>query len=270
VAAAAGRAEGRVESSLGLPSRVTDASLSLLQLRGVISRRLMFRLINATRAQTATAATAECSPCPAECGRFHLNEHESYTSEAAGRRVSLGEVVAVGGAIGLRLGTCECGALICHACKTLVDPADATTHMCKQGGAAVDPASKALLAKVCKACPGCGMPQQKTDGCALMMCGTVAHGRVADALRNGGCAYIFHWDTLEPQSAPSACTTATTSRLVVVPLALPTAHANRLPTSLLARPSHSPRCEMQSMIMATLASMGRCISVWASSQNARC
>ena len=27
----------------------------------------------------------------------------------------------------------------------------------------------------------------------------VAHGKVADALRNGGCAYIFHWDTLEAQ-----------------------------------------------------------------------
>ena len=30
-----------------------------------------------------------------------------------------------------------------------------------------------------------------------MMCGTEAHGSVAVALRNGGCAYIFHWETLE-------------------------------------------------------------------------
>ena len=33
--------------------------------------------------------------------------------------------------------------------------------------------------------------------CALIA--AVAHGKVADALRNGGCAYIFHWETLEAQ-----------------------------------------------------------------------
>lgn len=29
-----------------------------------------------------------------------------------------------------------------------------------------------------------------------MMCGTNAHGKVADALRNGGCAFIFDWATM--------------------------------------------------------------------------
>ena len=29
-----------------------------------------------------------------------------------------------------------------------------------------------------------------------MMCGTNAHGKVSDALRNGGCAHIFDWNTL--------------------------------------------------------------------------
>ena len=29
--------------------------------------------------------------------------------------------------------------------------------------------------------------------CHIMMCGTNAHGKVRDALRNGGCACIFDW-----------------------------------------------------------------------------
>jgi hypothetical protein len=30
-----------------------------------------------------------------------------------------------------------------------------------------------------------------------MMCGCEAHGRVADALRHGGCAFIFDWNTMQ-------------------------------------------------------------------------
>ena len=31
-----------------------------------------------------------------------------------------------------------------------------------------------------------------------MMCGTHAHGRLADALAHGGCGHLFYWDSLEP------------------------------------------------------------------------
>ena len=31
-----------------------------------------------------------------------------------------------------------------------------------------------------------------------MMCGTRAHGRVEDALRNGGCAHEFDWNSMRP------------------------------------------------------------------------
>eukprot|EP01050_Picozoa_sp_SAG11_P009814 SAG11_NODE_950_length_6408_cov_2.671739_2_plen_57_part_00 len=30
------------------------------------------------------------------------------------------------------------------------------------------------------------------------MCGTHAHGQLADALANGGCGFQFHWETGEP------------------------------------------------------------------------
>ena len=31
-----------------------------------------------------------------------------------------------------------------------------------------------------------------------MMCGTHAHGRLADALAHGGCGHLFYWDSVEP------------------------------------------------------------------------
>merc|ERR1711871_1903649 len=75
-------------------------------------------------------------------------------------------------------------------------PEDAQAHMCTQATATVNPATLALMAKIGKKCPGCGKFVQKTEGCDIMMCGTNAHGKVNDALRNGGCAYIFSWKSL--------------------------------------------------------------------------
>ena len=49
--------------------------------------------------------------------------------------------------VGLRLGQCPCGALVCHACKALVAPAEASVHLCRQGGVDVDSATSALMAK---------------------------------------------------------------------------------------------------------------------------
>ena len=46
-------------------------------------------------------------------------------------------------------------------------------------------------------CQGCGKFVERTAGCRTMMCGTNAHGKVADALRNGGCALIFSYASLK-------------------------------------------------------------------------
>jgi hypothetical protein len=69
--------------------------------------------------------------------------------------------------------------------------------MCKQASAETDKATLALMKRVGKKCPGCGKFVEKAEGCDVMMCGTSAHGKVADALRNGGCALIFDWRTLQ-------------------------------------------------------------------------
>ena len=42
------------------------------------------------------------------------------------------------------------------------------------------------------------MFMEKNEGCPSMTCGTRAHGRVEDALRNGGCAHEFDWNSMLP------------------------------------------------------------------------
>ena len=46
-----------------------------------------------------------------------------------------------------------------------------------------------------KNCPNCNRFIEKAAGCDIMMCGTNAHGKLADALANGGCGFQFHWSS---------------------------------------------------------------------------
>ena len=190
-----GRLAGRqTEASIG--GEVPVEALSFFQLRGVLSRPLLFRLVNASRSASGESLSADSFACPADCGLFLLRDHPSYhPSSTVLGEVGLGQMFSRRGPAGLRLGKCECGALICLACETVVPTQDAHVHVCKAGGEAMDPATQALIARIAKPCPGCGTLCQKTDGCQLMFCGTSAHGKVADALKNGGCGYIWHWDT---------------------------------------------------------------------------
>lgn len=98
--------------------------------------------------------------------------------------------------LAVRLGSCpSCASLVCTRCHGQVKAEAIRHHMCAQVSAVTDEATLQLMAKIGKKCPGCGRYMQKTEGCDIMMCGTNAHGRVADALRNGGCAYIWNWST---------------------------------------------------------------------------
>ena len=137
------------------------------------------------------------SACPAGCGTFFLDNHPSYNPRVQGQ-VALGEFFDVGQGIAVRLGQCPCGALVCSRCKALVDHRQAHTHVCKNATAEIDSATKALITKIGKACPACGMLIEKNQGCSTMMCGTRAHGQISEALRNGGCAHEFDWNSLRP------------------------------------------------------------------------
>eukprot|EP01043_Picozoa_sp_COSAG02_P019532 COSAG02_NODE_945_length_15722_cov_74.792357_2_plen_1852_part_00 len=162
--------------------RILPDALSFLEQRKVITREFLFRF----QKQNGGGDDEEkYFGCPAKCGRFLIEENVEFrTDKAHGIPV-------------MRLGACPCGACICLQCK-LEEQTSAATHQCPsvKGGAEIDAASLALVTKAGKKCPKCKSFVQRTEGCHVMMCGTNAHGKVADALRNGGCAHIFDWNTL--------------------------------------------------------------------------
>jgi hypothetical protein len=173
---------------------IDDMSLSFLQARGAIPRDLLFRFAKAARAgQPSSDEISNVSACPAGCGQYFYDEHSAYRDLP----VKLGDFFNVDeDNLAIRLGECTCGAAVCVRCKSVVEPDERATHMCKKVDAETDEKTKALMAKIGKKCPACGKLVEKTEGCNIMMCGTNAHGKVADALRNGGCAYIFDWTTM--------------------------------------------------------------------------
>ena len=193
-----------------------DAALSFLQLRDVISRDFMFRFIKASSRAAGLPDTEHAYfPCPSDCGRFLLSDDPSYAGllkrQAAAAAAAAAATAAASGGGGakdataadapadddLQLGSCPCGALVCVRCHGAHKPADGPFHICPDLQQLHDDvASSKLIASIGKKCPACGLIAQKDGGCDLMMCGTSAHGKVADALQNGGCAYIFHWSTL--------------------------------------------------------------------------
>lgn len=76
-------------------------------------------------------------------------------------------------------------------------------HICPQVLSApgpIDTLSSEMIASLCKRCPQCGFPCEKNDGCSVIQCGTTCHGKVTDALRNGGCSFLFDWKTLKGQN----------------------------------------------------------------------
>jgi hypothetical protein len=96
----------------------------------------------------------------------------------------------------LRLHLCPCGTPVCPACQ--LETHDPLTHTCSARRQATppDPATMAVMHSLGKPCPKCANFIEKAEGCDTMMCGCEAHGRVADALRAGGCGFIFSWNTM--------------------------------------------------------------------------
>lgn len=163
--------------------------------RGVIEQDFLFRfwkqVMNYERG--AEAEEVKSFACPGKCGRWLLQSHESYEREI-GAFFEIGERGMT--KLAMRLGACPCGIYICLRCHC--SERYAAGHVCAEAKAVDDKASLEMIQQMGKKCPACGMPIQKAEGCDLMMCGTTAHGKVQDALRNGGCAYIFSWNTLQP------------------------------------------------------------------------
>ena len=126
------------------------------------------------------ASAFEYTACPANCGHFLLDSDPSYAPKGESR---LGEFFDIKQGVAIRLGRCPCGALQCIRCKGLVPQKDVFSHVCAIATKDDDPASKALIAKIGKACPACGMFIEKNQGCSHMMCGDRASGTYQQALK---------------------------------------------------------------------------------------
>lgn len=92
----------------------------------------------------------------------------------------------------LRHGVCACGAFVCVRCERQVEEAD--KHECPDSAAPeVDPASIAMMAKICKPCPACGALIQKNEGCNFMTCSVCKDPN------------HFCWETGKPRYGPNGC-----------------------------------------------------------------
>ena len=66
--------------------------------------------------------------CPAKCGRYLLAKHRSYVKAGLGEYFDDGK-----GNVGLRLGRCPCGVLVCVRCKGAErDEAKVASHECPE------------------------------------------------------------------------------------------------------------------------------------------
>jgi hypothetical protein len=168
--------------------RILPPVLSFLEQRKVITQDFLLRFTKQDARESQEEDEEVYFPCPSKCGRFLLQPEEEYYTDPKHDIPCR------------RLGLCPCGATMCVACHR-EEAVSAAVHQCPDTagkGAQIDAASLALVASAGKKCPKCKSFVQRTEGCHVMMCGTNAHGKMADALRNGGCAHIFDWNTLLP------------------------------------------------------------------------
>eukprot|EP00948_MAST-09A_sp_MAST-9A-sp1_P000748 g748.t1 len=158
-------------------------ALSFLQKRSVITKELQFRFM---REQTKNEELF--FQCPGKCGNFLLDVDPTLVRGNDGK-------------IKVKIERCVCGVGVCVQCHALVPDKEMTTHKCPQAKKSKlqeDLETQSLMAKMGKKCPKCSMFVMKNGGCDYMMCGTVAHGSLKSAIRNGGCGHSFHWQTLKP------------------------------------------------------------------------
>lgn len=163
--------------------RVEGKALTFLERHGVIDKALQFRLM---RLQTREEEELFFQ-CPAPgCSELLVQTKPQLTLH--------------GSKVVVRIDRCPCGAAVCVGCHQVVADGETTQHECPVASADTsgDAASLLLMQSIGKKCPRCRMYVMKNGGCDYMMCGTRAHGKLADAIRNGGCGHCFSWKTGKP------------------------------------------------------------------------
>jgi hypothetical protein len=187
---------------------IEAGALTFLERRGIIDKEMQFRFLRLQRESTNETFPSFFN-CPAGCGNQLQDRDPEFMviprglTEAAGFQ----RVAKLGKCKGLTKAGEVCGARVCVQCHVLVTKLPAPKadgswydHKCPDLDKAEerDAATEALLRGIGKKCPNCGAFILKNGGCNIVMCGTSTHGRLADALKNGGCGYQFDWDSGQP------------------------------------------------------------------------
>jgi len=176
---------------------IEQGALVFLERCAVISQDFAFRFLRQQREAT-TQDLPHFFACPSGCGRHLRDQAPEFMI------VARGETEATGFDRIMKLGECPCGARVCVVCHQLAEGPDPETgaysHTCPDLDQAEerDEETQKVMEQTGKPCPNCGIFIQHNGGCHIIMCGTETHGRLADALRKGGCGYQFDWHTGQP------------------------------------------------------------------------
>lgn len=179
--------------------RIDGPSLTFLQQRGVITQAFQQRLLK-QQGKALGIEEVDSFECPGRCGEFLLCEDASYAEGKVGQLFD----DEASGNVCTRYGSCPaCGTYTCVRCQASVAHSEdepAPLHQCADmahgDAAAPDEESLALMAKIGKKCPVCAQFIEKNEGCDMMICGTRAHGELAEVIRNNGCGIPFMWSNL--------------------------------------------------------------------------
>ncbi|GAB5356323.1 hypothetical protein AAMO2058_000281000 [Amorphochlora amoebiformis] len=185
----------RAETPPGVPNpvqgKICGKALTFLQRRGVISRQLQFRIMK----QQMEKGEKEFFECPNGCGNFLIPNAPVFdTKIVQGKTGPVSKTWC-------KPGVCECGQLFCMLCKATMDSDKVDEHLCAdKRNIKMDEKTKEMMKKLGKPCPNCGNFIEKIGGCDTMMCGGHSHGKIVQAIKNGGCGHQFFWSTGKPAS----------------------------------------------------------------------
>ena len=201
--------------------RIEGKALSFLEEHGVVDRLLMFRFLKLQH----EAAEAAFFECPAKCGNLLLDVEPSLVLVKDTLRVQVERCPCGRGVCVSCHQLVPDDKMVSHTCPKGKAP-DMASQMAtlalmrsigkkcpkcsmfviKNGGELGRTSHTLQLPMDCRPRRGrvCDrrwrsrevpVPCPPIPGCDFMMCGTVAHGKLRDAIRNGGCGYSFSWNS---------------------------------------------------------------------------
>jgi len=190
------------KSAAQVPSvgRITGPALIFLQRRGVITRDLAYRFL---KQQLRDVKGKQFFKCPGEnCERYLLHmspilEREIYDTGCGNMATRM---------VQRKLGKCKCGACVCLMCHIEVKKGE--KHKCIHDEDNATKSETVDMEQILKAangngvfCPNCNFFVLRNGGCDTVMCGGHAHGSLVEAIRNGGCGYLFNYQTKEREAS---------------------------------------------------------------------